>query len=433
MIDTWTTTLAAFGALLALMAAGIPIAFAMGLVGVVGITAIIGPFPALAMLGQIPVASTMSYELSVVPMFILMGNFVTRARISGDLYATCNAFIGHRRGGLAMATIMACGGFAAVCGSSIATAATFAKVSMPPMRRYGYHDGLASAAIAAGGTLGILIPPSVIMVIYGVLTGTDITKLFIAGILPGLLAIGLYLCAVQYICWRDPKAGPGGARASWGEAIANLSRVGPVVALFVLVIGGLYGGAFTPTEAAGIGAFGAFVFALWRRALGWRDFMECAIDTARTSAALFAILIGALLFSNFMNFAGLPRALAALVTELGISPTVTMLAILAVYFVLGCFLESLSMMLLTVPIFFPLVSALGYDPVWFGVVVVMVTELSLITPPVGMNLFVIQGMLGIPIKTLWRGVMPFIAVDIVRLLLMVAFPIIPLLLPRLGR
>ena len=429
----WAATAVAFAALLGLMAAGLPIAFAMGLIGILGIVWLIGPMPALAMLGQIPVSNTMSYELSVVPMFILMGNFVTRARISVDLYAACNAFLGHRRGGLAMATVMASGGFAAVCGSSIATAATFAKVSMPPMRRYGYDDGLASASIAAGGTLGILIPPSVIMVIYGVMTSTDITRLFIAGILPGLVAIGLYIVAVQYICWRDPKAGPRAARAEWGAAFASLAHVGPVIALFVLVIGGLYAGIFTPTEGAGIGAFGAFLFALWRRSLSWRDFLECCIDTARTSAALFAILIGALLFANFMNFAGLPRALQGLVAELGISPTVTILVILAIYVVLGCFLESLSMVLLTVPIFFPLVSALGYDPVWFGVIVVMVTELSLITPPVGMNLFVIQSMLGIPLATLYRGIVPFVVVDIVRLSLMVAFPWLILFLPNLGR
>ncbi|MBI3711126.1 MAG: TRAP transporter large permease [Proteobacteria bacterium] len=431
-MNPWEIALLGITAVLALMGVGIPIAFAMAAVGVGGIAVLLGPFPALSLLGQISVSNTMSYELSVVPMFILMGNFVTRARISTDLYEACNAFLGHRRGGLAMATIMACGGFAAVCGSSIATAATFSKVSMPQMRRYGYHDSLASAAIAAGGTLGILIPPSVIMVIYGILTGTNITSLFLAGILPGIVAIGFYLLAVRYTCWRDPAAGPPAERASWLVALRSLTRVGPVLALFLLVIGGLYLGVFTPTEAAGIGAFGAFLFALRRRVLSWGDFLDCAVETARTSAALFTILIGALLFSAFMNFAGLPRALQGFIQQWDVPPTAVVLIIIAIYLVLGCFLESLSMVLLTVPIFFPVVSALGFDPVWFGVIVVMVTELSFITPPVGMNLFVIQGMVGVPLATLYRGIAPFVVVDILRVGVMVAFPWIVLVLPRLA-
>ena len=431
-MSAWEIALAGFGALTILMTIGVPIAFAMALVGAGGIAVLLGPMPALAMLGQIPVSNTMSYELSVVPMFILMGNFVARSGIAADLYAACNAFVGHRRGGLAMATIMACGGFAAVCGSAIATAATFSKVSYPSMRRYGYHEGLASAAICAGGTLGILIPPSVIMVIYGIMTGTDIAKLFLAGILPGLLAIGLYALTVQLIVWRLPEAGPRAARVPWAQRLRLLTRVGPVVALFVLIIGGLYLGAFTATEAAGIGASGAFLFALWRRTLTWAQLFECAIETARVSASLFAILIGALLFSAFMNFGGLPRALQGFVMGFGVEPLLVITIICLLYIVLGTFFEELSMILLTVPIFFPLVIGLGYDPVWFGIVIVMVVELGLISPPVGMNLFVVQSLLDIPMTKLFRWIAPFVAADIVRLALIVLFPIISLLIPRLA-
>ena len=431
-MNPWELSLYAFGALTILLVIGVPIAFAMALVGVGGVAALIGWQPAMALLGQIPVSSTMSYELSVVPMFILMGSFISRSGISADLYAACNAFVGHRRGGLAIASILACGAFAAVSGSAIATAATMSRVAYPPMRHYGYHQGLASAAICAGGTLGILIPPSVIMVIYGIMTGTDIAKLFIAGIIPGLIAVGLYAATVQYLVWRDPAAGPRGERVPWGERLRLLGRVGPVVALFILIMGGLYFGVFTATEAAGVGASGAFVFALWRRTLQPRDFLDCAIETARVTAALFAILIGALLFSQLMNFGGLPRALQTFVTGFGVEPLLVIAMICLLYIGLGTFFEEMSMILLTVPIFFPLVVSLGYDPIWFGIVIVMVVELGLISPPVGMNLFVVQSMLKIPVGTLYRWITPFVLVDILRLAIIVLVPGVVLFLPRLA-
>lgn len=432
MIGPWELALYAFGALTVLLLVGMPIAFAMVLVGVGGISALIGWQPALALLGQIPVSNTMSYELSVVPMFILMGAFISRSGIAGELYDACNAFIGHRRGGLAIATILACAMFGSVCGSAIATAATMCKVAYPPMRRYGYHEGLASASICAGGTLGILIPPSVIMVIYGILTSTDIGKLFIAGMLPGLIATALYTTTVQYLVWRNPAAGPRGERIGWGERIRLLRYVGPVVALFMLIMGGLYFGLFTATESAGVGASGAFLFALWRRKMSWRDFLDCGLETARITAALFAILIGALIFSQLMNFGGFPRALQAFVTGFGVEPYVVIVTICLLYIVLGTFFEELSMILLTVPIFFPLVVGLGFDPIWFGIVIVMVVEMGLISPPVGMNLFVVQSLLKIPVGTLYRWITPFFIVDILRLGLIIAFPIIVLILPRLA-
>ena len=332
-----------------------------------------------------------------------------------------------------MATIVACGGFAAVCGSAIATAATFSRIAHPSMRRYGYDEGLAAAAICAGGTLGILIPPSVIMVIYGVMTGTDVAKLFIAGLVPGVLAIVLYMLTVQLIVWRKPAAGPRGERVPASQALAALGRVWPVLVLFALVIGGLYFGAFTATEGGAVGAAGAFFFALWRGRLSWRVILDCAIETARTTGSLFAILIGALLFSQFMNFAGLPNALKDAVTAFGVEPLLVIFMILLLYIVLGTFFEELSMILLTVPIFHPLVVHLGFDPIWFGVVIVMVVELGMITPPVGMNLFVVQSMLKTPITTLWRWIAPFVAADIVRLAIVVLVPPIVLFLPRLMK
>ena len=432
-MTAWNAALYGFGSLAVLLLAGVPIAFAMIMVGVAGTVAVIGLDPALALLGQIPVSQTTSYELSVVPMFILMGTFVARSGIASDLYDACNAMVGHRRGGLAMATIVACGGFAAVCGSAIATAATFARVAHPSMRRYGYDEGLAAASICAGGTLGILIPPSVIMVIYGVMTGTDVARLFIAGLVPGVLAIALYMLTVQLIVWRNPAAGPRGERVPPARALAALGRVWPVLVLFALVIGGLYFGAFTATEGGAIGAAGAFFFALWRGRLSWRVILDCAIDTARTTGSLFAILIGALLFSQFMNFAGLPNALKDAVTAFGVEPLLVIFMILLLYLVLGTFFEELSMILLTVPIFFPLVVGLGFDPIWFGIVVVMVVELGMISPPVGMNLFVVQNMLRTPITTLWRWIAPFVAADVVRLAIVVLVPQIVLFLPGLMK
>ena len=422
----------AFALLFGLMMLGLPIAFAMLAVGIGGLWLTVGERAAFGMVGQVPFTSTMSYELSVVPMFLLMGALVTRAGMSEDLYRLCHGFLGHRRGGLAMATVAACGGFAAVSGSSIATAATMARVAMPEMRRYRYSDRLASGAIAAGGTLGILIPPSVIMVLYGIATGTDIGKLFIAGIVPGIVAILLYIGAVRYVVWRDPSAGPAAEPVPMRERFARFLSIGPVVALFLLIIGGIYLGVFTPTEAAGIGAAGALLFALWRRSLTPRIFASSLLETVKTTAALFVVLIGALVFANFMNLIGLPRAIAGLVTDAGLSPLVVILVMFAIYLVLGCFMESLSMILLTVPVLFPVVMALGIDPVWVGIFVVMATEVSLISPPRGLTRGVIQGVIrDLRLSTIYAGILPFVVADIVRVLVIIVFPGIVLFLPGL--
>ncbi|MEM9631286.1 MAG: TRAP transporter large permease [Pseudomonadota bacterium] len=427
-----------FAAVLFLVMLRVPIAFAMGFVGMVGFMIETSFRASISMTARLIIDTSQDYGLSVVPLFILMGLFVNKAGISRELYAASNAFLGHFRGGLAMATIVACGGFAAISGSSLATAATMSKVAMPEMRRFGYSDRLSTASIAAGGTLGILIPPSVILVIYGLLTETSIGKLFVAGIIPGFLGILLYLAAVRFTVWRDPEAGPAGTRTSSAERLSALKDVWAVLLLFFLVIGGLYGLfdvpplnlSFSPTEAAGMGAMGAFLIALARRRLTLAATFDALRETAMTAASLFAVLIGAWIFSNFVNIAGLPNALSNLVTAHDLPPWVVMGLILLIYIALGCVFESLSMLLLTVPIFFPLVTGLGYDPIWFGIIVVVVTEISLITPPVGLNVFVLRAVVGdVPTATIFKGVTPFWMVDILRLLLLLMLPGLVLLLP----
>jgi len=421
-----------FAAMFVLTLFRLPIAFSMAIVGFVGLGLIKNWNASIASATAVVYETGFSYALSVVPLFILMGNFVTRAGMSQELYRAAYTSIGHWRGGLAMSTIVACGGFSAICGSSLATAATMSKVAMPSMRKFHYSEGLAAGSIAAGGTLGIMIPPSVIMVIYGLMTETNIGALFAAGILPGILAVSCYMGAVAWATWRDPKAGPPGEHSSWAERLRAFKDIWGVVALFVLVLGGIYGGVFTPTEAAGVGAAGGFLFALGRRALTWKILFTVLVESARTTAMLFVILIGALIFANFINFTTMPADLRTFVNQFELHPVMVVVAMCAIYIVLGCMLESLSMILLTVPLFYPLVAHLGLNPIWFGIVVVTVVEISLITPPVGLNVFVLRTLLPeIPLGTMFRGVVPFIAADFVRLTLLIAFPIISLLLPRL--
>ncbi len=419
-----------------------PIAFAMAIVGFFGFAILQGLTfenmfdfrwkAPLTLASNRVIETAQEYGLSVVPLFILMGNFVTRSGLSHELYNAAYTFLGHRRGGLAMSTVVACGGFSAICGSSLATSATMAKVALPPMRKFGYADSLATASIAAGGTLGILIPPSVILVIYGLLTETSIRELFAAGFIPGLLGIILYMGAVRWVVMRNPESGPAGERSTWADRIDALKGIWGVLLLFTIVMGGIYMGVFTPTEAAGIGAAGAFVIALARRKLTLVSTYEVLSDTARTSTMLFGVIIGALIFSDFINRAGLPTFLLEFVQDLDVSPMVVILVILGIYILLGMVFESLSMLLLTVPVLYPLVDSLGFDLVWYGIVVVVVTEISLITPPVGMNVFVLSAVLrDVRTGTIFKGVTPFWCADIVRLALIVAFVPITLFLPEL--
>ena len=410
----------------------IPIALAMGIVGVLGYAYMRDwSWGAALASAQTKIYETgRNYTLSVVPLFILMGSLVTRAGMSQELFRAAYTCIGHLRGGLAMATVCACAGFGAICGSSIATAATMAKVAYPAMKGLGYSDRLSTGAIAGGGTLGILIPPSTLMVIYGVLTETNIGKLFAAGILPGILATVLLCFAVQWIVWTDPASGPRGERSSWRERLVALKSVWTVVLLFVVVMGGIYGGVFTATEGAGIGASGAFFFALWRRALTWRMLYEVLVESARTTAMLFTILIAAMMFSGFINFTSMPGDLKNWITHMGLPPLAVVGAMMVIYVVLGTIMEELSMVLLTIPVFFPIVTQLGFDPVWFGVLIVLVVQIGLISPPVGMNLFVLNSLLkGVPLRQIFRGVWIFCAALCIGLAVVLEFQPLALWLP----
>ncbi|NYT63314.1 TRAP transporter large permease [Alcaligenaceae bacterium] len=425
-----TESLLALGAMLGLIFFRVPVAFAMALVGFVGLGLFRNWPSAYAMAGSVIYESGFQYLLSVLPLFILMGNFVTQSRMSRELYAAAHTLLGHRRGGLAMSTIVACGGFGAICGSSLATAATMSKVAYPEMRRLGYSEELAAGSIAAGGTLGILIPPSIIMVVYCLLTEQSIGKMFAAGVLPGLLAIGCYILAVFWTIRRNPAAGPKGERSTWRQRGQALGKVWAVLTLITMLMGGIYAGAFTAAEAAGIGAFLGFVFACSRKTMTWTGFVEVVVESAKTTGMIFMVMIGALMLANFINFTSLPQDLMDMVVHFNLSPLIVIFMISGVYIVLGCVLESMSMILLTVPVFYPLVQSMGFDLIWFGIIVVVVTEISFITPPFGMNVFVLRGLLpGVSTQTIFRGVMPFVVSDVFRLSILILFPAISLYLP----
>ncbi len=425
-----TEALLGFAAVFVLALLRVPLAFAMGAVGIVGLGLLRGWAPTAANAAQVVYDTGFAYTLSVVPLFILMGNFVARAGLAHELFRAAYAFIGHWRGGLAHATVIACAGFGAICGSSIATAATMSKVAYPPMKKLGYADYLSTGVIAAGGTLGIMIPPSTIMVIYGIVTETNIGKLFAAGVIPGLMCAGMLMAGVSWITWRDPQAGPAGERVGWPERVRALRDIWGVALLVVVVLGGIYGGVFTATEGAGIGASGAFFFALARRALTVKVLFEVLVESARTTAMLFTILIAAMLFSSFVNFTTMPGDLKDAILKLGLSPVMVVGAMMLVYVLLGTIMEELSMVLLTIPVFFPIVTGLGFDPVWFGVLIVLVVQIGLISPPVGMNLFVINALLkDVAMKQIFRGVWLFVVALVVALFLCLEFQPLSLWLP----
>jgi C4-dicarboxylate transporter, DctM subunit len=425
-----TEALLGFGAVFLLALLRVPLAFAMGLVGFVGLGLMRGWPATTASASQVVYETGFAYTLSVVPLFILMGNFVAKAGLAQELFRAAYAFVGHVRGGLAHATVLACAGFGAICGSSIATAATMSKVAYPSMKKLGYADYLATGVIAAGGTLGIMIPPSTILVIYGIVTETHIGKLFAAGVLPGLLCALMMMGAVAWITWRDPASGPAGERTPWPERFAALRDIWGVALLVVLVLGGIYGGVFTATEGAGIGASGAFFFALARRALTWRVLVEVLVESARTTAMLFTILIAAMIFSGFINFTTMPGDLKDWLLHLGLPPLAIVAAMMLIYVLLGTIMEELSMVLLTIPVFFPIVTQLGFDPVWFGVLIVLVVQIGLISPPVGMNLFVLNALLKtVPLGQIFKGVWMFVAALVVALALVLEFEALALWLP----
>ena len=422
----------AFAALLALLLLRLPIGFSMLVVGFAGFASVVGVEPALRMAAQTTWNTGLDYSLAALPLFILMGNLINHAGFAGELYRASNAFFGHYRGGLAMGTVVASGGLSAVSGSSLATAATMAKIAMPPMRSYGYADRLSAATVAAGGTLGILIPPSIVMIIYGVLTETDIGALFIAGVVPGLLGVLGYMAVIYLVCVARPKLGPAAPRMPMRERLATAKSVWPVVLLFLFIIGGIYAGIFTPSEAAGMGVAGALILGLAARRLTARTVLAVLIESGRTTAMLFFVIIGTLVLGNYANLAGVPASIESAVREADLSAVQLVWAMMAVCLVLGAIVESTSMILLTIPIFFPIIQSYGLDPVWFGVIMVVITEISFIVPPLGLNLFVLKSTVpDLEMRDIYRGIVPFIGIDIVRLALLIFVPALTLALPQI--
>ena len=419
-----------FVALFALMLLRVPVGMAMGLVGVAGFAYLNGGGPALKIVGHTSMRTVTDWNFAVIPMFLLMGSFATTSGMSRELFRAGNAFLGHLRGGLGIATIAACGGFAAICGSSVATAATFSRVAYPEMRRYGYPQSFSTGVIAAGGTLGIMIPPSTVFAVYGLITEQDVGKLFIAGVVPGLLAVAMYMLTITAIGLLRPGFLPAGPRSTWPERLAAMRDVWATLLLFAFVIGGIYGGLFTATEAAGMGAAGAFIIGVARGRLDRATIRKSLLQATRTGAAVFTVLIGALLFGYFLTITQTPQNVTEFLTGLGIGKYGILALIMLMYLVLGCLMDALAMIILTVPIVFPVIKALGFDPIWFGVIVVMTVELGLIHPPVGMNIFVIKSVVeDVKISTIFYGVLPFIITDLIRLVILIAFPVLALWLP----
>ena len=420
--------------LIALLFVGMPIGATMAFLALMGLAYVAGLAPAFNSMGSSPFRTAASYDLSIVPLFVLMGGYCFYSGLSKDLFNTAYRWIGHFPGGLAMATIGACAGFAAVCGSSVATVATIGMVALPEMKKYKYDPGLAAGCIAVGGGLGILIPPSVVMVIYGILTEQSIGKLFLAGFVPGVLQAVLYMLTIYVLCKRNPALGQPGPHFNLKEKLVSLKGTWGVLVLFIVVIGGIYLGILTPTEAAGVGAFGAFLFVLGRRKLTWKNFRSSLMETSETTAMAFIILIGAIILGYFLAITRLPDSLSVFVSGLQFSPYVIMGLIILLYFLLGTVMSSMAMIVLTVPIFFPVVTALGFDPIWFGIIIVTVVEVGQITPPVGINVFVIHGVAkDIPMYAIFRGITPFIVTDVVFIVLITVFPQIVLFLPSLMK
>ena len=430
--------LTGFAALLALMAIRVPIGVAMLSVGIGGYGLYSGVTPLLAFLKTSTYYQFSTYSLSVIPLFVLMGEFATHAGMSRALYRTAAAFLGHRKGGLAMASIGGCAAFGAICGSSLATAATMGQVALPEMRRYNYSGALATGSLAAGGTLGILIPPSVILVLYALMAEQNIAKMFVAAMVPGVLAALGYMLAVAVFVRRHPEDGPAGPRATWPERLGALKETWSIILIFALVITGMYRGWFTPTEAAAIGAFGAGLLAFLHGGMRLSGLMACLRGTASTTAMIFLILLGAEMFNAFLAQTQTPMLLANAISQSGMAPMLVLLAMLALYLALGCVMDSMSMLLLTIPIFYPIIGGLDFGMpreetlIWFGILAVVVVEVGLITPPVGMNVFVINGMAkDVPMIESFRGVLPFLLSDLLRIVVLIAFPAITLGLVRL--
>jgi len=410
-------------AVLVLMLLRVPIGTSLGVVAVGGFAWLVGLEPALGILIDSPIRTVTNFNFSVVPMFILMGAIVSVSGMSRELFRAANAWLGHLPGGMAIATIFACGGFAAINGSSVASAATMTQVALPEMRRAGYDAGLAAGIVAAGGTLGIMIPPSVMFILYSILTDTDVASLFVAGIVPGILAIILYCAAVLIIYRVRPAWLPRGARADMTERLTSLKDVWATLVLFVIIMGGIYGGFVTITEAAGLGVFGAAVIGFARRRLRWKEVESALVEALRTSASIFFILISAFLFQYFLAVTQMSQLIGDFLISLPVGALGVVIVILAFYIIAGMVVDEIAMVLLTIPIFFPIVTGLGFDPVWFGVLVVVTIQIGMIAPPVGIICFIMNNMVpDIGLVNIYKGAMPFVVADLVWLALLVAFP-----------
>ena len=418
--------------LLVLFILRMPVAFAMAFVGFVGFAYLGGLHCALSLLAQDIFDTLTSYPLSVIPMFILMGAFAFAAGISQRLYTTCYTWVGQLRGGLTVATVIACSGFAAICGSTAATAATMGKIALPEMKRYGYNDELATGTIASAGTLGILIPPSTVLIVYGILTEESIGKLFVAGIIPGAILTVFFVATVAFLCWHNPKLGPPGPATTWKQKIHSLGGIIEAIVLFVLTIGGIFLGWFSPTQAGAVGAFGALLIGVFRGHLKLKTTIDALKDGLRTACMVLLIITGATVFGHFLAISNIPFSLADWVGNLPIPRIAIMGVMILIYFAGGFFMDSMALIVVTIPIFFPLVLKLGFDPIWFGVIVVLVGEMGVITPPVGVNVFVISGIATeIPLQKIFKGIIPFLGALIVLTILLVLFPDIAIFLPNL--
>jgi tripartite ATP-independent transporter DctM subunit len=428
----FTVGLLGIGVLFLLLASGIPVGFAMGLVGFLGFGYLTTVNASLSIMGIVPYSTCAAYDMSVLPLFILMGQFALHGRLTGNLYSAGHKWLGHLPGGLAMATIGASAGFAAISGSTVASSATMAEVALPEMKRYKYAPSLAAGCVAAGGGLGILIPPSGILIIYGILAEESIGKLFAAGVIPGVILSALHMLTIYILVKTNPRLAPATPRASWREKIIALKDTWQVLLLFAVVMGGIWTGAFTVTEAAAIGAIGALFLALANRGLTWRNLGPSLKQTTQTTAMIFTIIIGAMLFGYFLSVTRLPMELADWIVGLGLSRYIVLTIIIVTFIVLGCVMDSLAMVLLTMPIFLPVVGSLGFNTIWFGVIVILVVEMGVITPPVGMNVYVISGVArDIPLEVIFRGIFPFLISDIVCTAILIVFPQIALFLPSL--
>jgi C4-dicarboxylate transporter DctM subunit len=411
---------------------GMPIGIAMGMVGFAGFAYLRGFDSALGMLTTVPYRTFASHTFSVVPLFILMGAFCFHAGLSKDLYNTVYRWLGHLRGGLAIATVGGCAGFAAVSGSSVATAATMGTVALPEMERYGYDPALATGSVAAGGTIGILIPPSVGLIVYGIIAEQSIGRLFLAGFIPGILEAVFYIVTIFILCRINPRLGPPGTSSSWIERIVALKNTWIVLLLFLLVLGGLYFGVFTPTEAAGVGAFGAFIFASGRGKLGWHAFKDSLFETLRNTAMILIIVLGAMILGYFLAISRVTFVIADTIAGMELNRYIVLTSILVFLLFLGTVLDAPAMILLVTPIFYPLATKLGFDPIWFGIIIVRMCEMALITPPVGLNVFVIKGVAkDVPMYTIFRGIIPFLIADIFHVVLLIVFPQLALFLPSM--